>query len=515
MKIFKFTNKLKVVFLFVLLRLSTVFAADKPNILVIWGDDIGITNLSTYSDGIMGYKTPNIDRIAREGMRFTDYYGDQSCTAGRSSFITGQTPLRTGLSKVGLPGSPLGIKSRDITLARLLKEKGYVTGQFGKNHLGDKDEHLPTNHGFDEFFGNLYHLNAEQEPEHEDYPKEKWFKKAFGPRGVIRSSVDGDITDTGALTKKRMETIDDEFVGEAQKFINKSVKFDQPFFVWLNTSGMHYYTHTKPSSLGRSGQGYYNDTMMDHDDLVGKMLSQLDELGITDNTIVLYSTDNGVHFNTWPDAGITPFRSEKNSNWEGAYRVPAMVRWPGKIKAGTVSNEIMSHLDWLPTLMAAAGEPEVVSQLKQGKKVDGKLSQLHLDGYNFLPYLTGKKEKGPREVFHYLDDQGTPVGIRMGDWKIVYKEQRAKTFALWSEPMVTLRIPKIFNLRRDPYERADENSNTYWEWFMQRAPYVYKGLALTSQYLQTFQQYPPSQRASSWSIDGLTEKFTNPKIELE
>jgi len=516
MNITQLSHRITLTLGIVLLQLSSsAFAAKKPNMLVIWGDDIGIVNVSAYSKGMMGYKTPNIDRIAKEGMLFTDYYGDQSCTAGRSSFITGQTPLRTGLSKVGLPGSPLGIKPRDITLAALLKEQGYATGQFGKNHLGDKDEHLPTNNGFDEFFGNLYHLNAEQEPEHEDYPKEKWFKKAFGPRGVIHSYADGKINDTGALTKKRMETVDDEFIAAAQKFIHKSVKNNKPFFVWLNTAGMHYYTHTKPSSLGRSGQGFYNDSMMDHDDLVGKMLDQLDELNIADNTIVFYSTDNGAHFNTWPDAAITPFRSEKNSNWEGAYRVPAMVRWPGKIAADTVSNELMSHLDWLPTLMAATGEDNLVAQLKKGKTVNGEKTKLHLDGHNFLPYLTGETVKGPRNVFHYLDDQGTPVGIRMGDWKVVYKEQRAKQLALWLEPMVTLRAPKLFNLRRDPFERADENSNSYWEWMQQRAPVIYKGLALTSQYLQTFQQYPPSQRASSWSIDALTEQLTNTKLEKQ
>lgn len=494
---------------------SIALAQKKPNILVIWGDDIGITNVSAYSDGIMGYKTPNIDRIAHEGMRFTDYYGDQSCTAGRSSFITGQTPLRTGLSKVGLPGAPVGIKARDKTLAAMLKDLGYVTGQFGKNHLGDQNNHLPTNHGFDEFFGNLYHLNAEEEPEHEDYPKEAWFKKAFSPRGVIRSSVEGAIEDTGALTRKRMETVDDEFINSAQQFIKKSTDLSQPFFVWLNTTGMHYNTYTKPSSLGRSGQGFYNDTMLDHDDLVGSMLDQLEALGIADNTIVVYSTDNGAHFNTWPDAAITPFRSEKNSNWEGAYRVPSMVRWPGKIKAGTVSNEIMSHLDWLPTLLSAAGRPNIVEDLKKGAKVNGKLTKLHLDGHDFLPYLTGKVSQGPRKVFHYLDDQGTPVAIRMGDWKLVYKEQRAKTFSLWAEPMVTLRVPKLFNLRRDPFERADTDSNGYWNWFSDRAPYVYKGLALTAEFLKTFEQYPPSQRAADWSIDGLKEKYTKQRIDIK
>ncbi len=323
-------------------------AADQPNILVIWGDDIGITNISAYSDGIMGYRTPNIDRIAEEGIRFTDYYGDQSCTAGRSSFITGQSGLRTGLTKVGLPGAELGIQDRDITIAEVLKTMGYNTGQFGKNHLGDRDEHLPTNHGFDEFFGNLYHLNAEEEPEDPDYPKDPRFREMFGPRGVIRSYADGRIEDTGALTRKRMETADEEFVAAAEKFIDRSVEEGKPFFAWVNTTGMHFRTHPAEKHLGKSGQGFYNDVMVAHDELVGKLLNQLDELDIADNTIVFYSTDNGVHYNTWPDAGITPFRSEKNSNWEGAYRVPAVVRWPGKIEPGQVSNSVMSHLDWLP-----------------------------------------------------------------------------------------------------------------------------------------------------------------------
>jgi arylsulfatase A-like enzyme len=479
----------------------------KPNILIIWGDDIGVYNISAYNDGAMGYRTPNIDRIAAEGTRFTDYYGDQSCTAGRSSFITGQSPLRTGLSKVGLPGAELGLQDRDVTLATLLKSEGYTTGQFGKNHLGDKDEYLPTAHGFDEFFGNLYHLNAEEEPEDADYPTQPWFKAKFGPRGVIHSYADGRIEDTGALTRKRMETVDEEFLAASLDFIDRAHAAKKPFFVWFNATHMHFRTHTKPSDVGRSGQGPYNDTMMGHDETVGELLKKLDELGIAENTIVVYSTDNGVHFNTWPDAGITPYRSEKNSNWEGAYRVPAMVRWPGKFPAGAVSNDIMSHLDWVPTLMAAAGEPDIVEKLKKGQTIAGKQYRVHLDGYNFLPYLTGEAQNGPRPVFHYLDDEGMPVGVRVGDWKIVYAEQRAQTMALWAEPMVVLRLPKIFNLRRDPFERADHNSNTYWDWMIDKAPQLYLGLAMTGQFLQTFAEYPPSQKADSWSVDKLTERF--------
>ncbi len=482
-------------------------AADRPNVLVIWGDDIGITNISAYSDGIMGYHTPNIDRIAREGMRFTDYYGDQSCTAGRSSFITGQTPLRTGLSKVGIPGADLGLRDRDITIAEVLKAEGYATGQFGKNHLGDKDEFLPTNHGFDEFLGNLYHLNAEEEPEDEDYPQAPWFQKRFGPRGVIHSFADGRIMDTGPLTRKRMETADEEFVAAAKKFVDRQVKADKPFFAWVNTTGMHFRTHRAEKHVGRSGQGFYNDVMVAHDELVGEMLNQLDELGIADNTLVFYSTDNGVHFNTWPDAGITPFRSEKNSNWEGAYRVPMVVRWPGKIPAGVVSNEIMSHLDWMPTIAAAAGDSDLKQRLLKGTRIGNKRATLHLDGYNFLPYLTGQVKQGPRNEFIYLNDAAMPVGVRVGDWKTVFAENRAKTMALWAEPFVILRIPKIFNLRRDPFERADHNSNTYWDWMIDKVPQFYLGSAVTQQFLATFKQYPPSQKPDSWSIDKLTDEL--------
>jgi arylsulfatase len=498
------------------LLLSAVFtasaqAADKPNILVIWGDDIGITNISAYSDGIMGYHTPNIDRIASEGIRFTDYYGDQSCTAGRSTFITGQSGLRTGLTKVGLPGAELGLQDRDITIAEVLRAQGYTTGQFGKNHLGDKDRFLPTNHGFDEFFGNLYHLNAEEEPEDPDYPADPAFRKMFGPRGVIHSYADGRIEDTGALTRKRMETADEEFVAGALKFIDKAVKADKPFFVWLNTTGMHFRTHIAAKNVGLSGQGFYNDVMVAHDKLVGQMLDQLDQLKIADNTIVFYSTDNGVHFNTWPDAGVTPFRSEKNSNWEGAYRVPAVVRWPGKIKPGQISNQVMSHLDWMPTLAAAAGDPNLKQDLLKGRQVGNKKSRLHLDGYNFLPYLTGEVEKAPRREFIYLQDSGMPVGIRVGDWKVVMAENRAQTMALWAEPFVTLRMFKLFNLRRDPFERADQNANTYWDWMIDKAPQGYMGMAVMSQFLSTFKEYPPSQKPDSWSIDKLTEKYLGVK----
>jgi arylsulfatase len=488
-----------------LLLSFAAWGAEQPNILVIWGDDIGITNISAYSDGIMGYRTPNIDRIASEGVRFTDYYGDQSCTAGRSTFITGQSGLRTGLTKVGLPGAELGIQDRDVTLAEVLRDMGYATGQFGKNHLGDKDEHLPTNHGFDEFLGNLYHLNAEEEPEDPDYPKVPGFRERFGPRGVIHSFADGKVEDTGPLTRKRMETADEEFVAAAKDFVDRSVKADKPFFVWLNTTGMQFRTHPAEKHLGKSGQGPYNDVMMAHDELVGQMLNQLDALGIAENTIVFYSTDNGVHFNTWPDAGVTPFRSEKNTNWEGAYRVPAMVRWPGKIAPGQVSNEIMSHLDWMPTLVAAAGDVGLKDKLLEGTRIGRKQSKLHLDGYNFLPYLTGQAENGPRREFHYLNDEGMPVGVRVGDWKIVFAENRGKTMALWAEPFVTLRMFKIYNLRRDPFERAEHNSNSYWDWMIDKAPQGYLGLAATAQFLQSFQAYPPSQRPDSWSIDRLTE----------
>ena len=454
----------------------------------------------------MGYRTPNIDRIAGEGMLFTDYYGEQSCTAGRSAFITGQLPVRTGLTKVGVPGAPLGLQPEDPTLAELLKPHGYVTGQFGKNHLGDRDEFLPTNHGFDEFLGNLYHLNAEEQPEDPDYPKSPQFAKAFGPRGVIRSSADGEIEDSGPLTRKRMETVDEEFLAGALKFIDKAHQQKKPFFVWFNSTRMHYYTHVKDSQLGRSGQGFYNDAMLEHDDHVGVLLDKLDQLSIADNTIVIYSTDNGPHFNMWPDAGITPFRGEKNTNWEGGFRVPALARWPGKIDAGSVSNEIMSHQDWIPTLMAAVGEAEIKTKLKKGHRVGDKTFKVHLDGYNFLPFLTGQSKQGPRREFFYFSDDGLLLGARIGDWKLVFAEQRARRFDVWREPFVTLRIPKLFNLRRDPLERADTDANGYNNWWDKKiAPVGAQGQVAVLQLVQSLQAFPPRQRPASFTVDQIME----------
>jgi arylsulfatase len=490
---------------------------DRPNIVVIWGDDIGITNLSCYSDGLMGYRTPNIDRIAEEGMRFTDAYGEQSCTAGRAAFITGQSVYRTGLSKVGLPGAEAGISDEDPTIAELLKERGYATGQYGKNHFGDRDSHLPTRHGFDEFFGNLYHLNAEEEPEHEDYPDPERFPKFranYGPRGVLRCrrNADGtqEIEDTGPLTRKRMETIDDEIVDGAVDFIRRKHAEEAPFFLWVNTTHMHFRTHTKPSSRGQAGdwQSNYHDTMVDHDRHVGRVLDALDEVGVADDTIVIYSTDNGPHMNSWPDGAMTPFRSEKNTNWEGAFRVPQAVRWPGHVPAGVVSNEVISHLDWLPTLLAAAGEPDVKQKLLEGHEAAGKSFRVHLDGYDFLPYLTGAAEHGPRVEFYYFSDDGDLVAMRYDNWKLVFMEQRLRgTVAVWLEPLVVLRAPKLFNLRTDPFERADTTSNTYWDWYMDRIFLVVPAVGLVAQFLQTFLEFPPRQKAASFTIDQVQAKM--------
>jgi arylsulfatase A-like enzyme len=487
-------------------------AQDKPNILVIWGDDIGQSNVSAYTRGMMGYQTPNIDRVAREGMMFTDYYGEQSCTAGRSSFITGQSVFRTGLSKVGLPGADLGMREEDPTIAGLLKTQGYATGQFGKNHLGDKDEHLPTNHGFDEFYGNLYHLNAEEEPENEDYPGDmvlkdgSTFRQKFGPRGVISSSADGRIEDTGPLTKKRMETVDDETVDGALKFIENTAKAGKPFFVWWNGTRMHFRTHVKPELRGISGQDEYSDGMVEHDMHVGQLLDKLDELGIADNTIVLYSTDNGPHKNTWPDAGTSPFRNEKNSNWEGGWRVPAVVRWPGKIEAGSVSTEIMHHMDWLPTFLAAAGDDQVKEKLLKGMRANGRNYKVHLDGYNFLPYLTGKADQAPRDEIFYFSDDGDLTALRYKDWKLIFAEQKAPgTLRVWMEPFVPLRVPMIFNLRRDPYEQASITSNTYYDWVLDRAYLLVPAQAYVGQFLATFKDYPPRQKAASFSLDKVME----------
>lgn len=496
---------------------------DKPNILVIWGDDIGIANLSCYTHGLMGYRTPNIDRLAKEGMMFTDSYGEQSCTAGRAAFITGQSVYRTGLSKVGVPAAPVGLQAEDVTIAQLLKNHGYATGQFGKNHLGDLNKYLPTVHGFDEFFGNLYHLNAEEEPEMYDYPPEKDFpnfRKKFGPRGVIHSwATDKDdpteeprwgrvgkqkIEDTGPLTKKRMETCDDEFVAAAKDFIKRQHNDGKPFFVWLNTTHMHLFTHTKPSSLGQAGrwQSPYHDTMIDHDKNVGEMLDLLDELGIAENTFVMYSTDNGPHMNSWPDGAMTPFRNEKNTNWEGAFRVPLLVRWPGKIPAGAISNEIVQHHDWLPTFLAMAGEPDVKDKLLKGYKADGQTFRNHIDGYNLLPYLTGKEKESPRKLFVYFSDDGDVLGLRFDNWKLVFMEQRlAGTLGVWAEPFTRLRLPKLFNLRTDPYERASVTSNSYYEWMLYHAYIVFAAQAIAGEFAKTFKDFPPRQKAASFTID--------------
>ena len=500
----------------VLLLTGIAQAQDKPNILVIWGDDVGQSNISAYTMGLVGYKTPNIDRVANEGMIFTDYYGEQSCTAGRSSYITGQSVFRTGLSKVGLPGADLGLREEDPTIAALLKEQGYTTGQFGKNHLGDKDEHLPTNHGFDEFFGNLYHLNAEEEPENEDYPGDmvladgRTFREAFGPRGVIRSTADGKIEDTGPLTKKRMETVDEETLAAAIDFIKRANAQDKPFYVWWNGTRMHFRTHVKDELRGISGQDEYADGMVEHDMHVGQLLDLLDELGIADNTIVHYSTDNGPHMNTWPDAAMTPFRGEKNTNWEGGWRVPSMVRWPGKIEAGAVSNEIMHHMDWLPTLLAAAGAEDIKDELKEGNvRAIGRKYKVHLDGYNFLPHLTGETEQGPRKEIFYFSDDGDLTALRYEDWKLIFMEQRAEaTFQAWMEPFVPLRVPLIFNLRRDPYERSQITSNTYFDWMIDRAYLLVPAQTYVGRFLETFKEFPPRQKAASFSLDQVMEQLS-------
>ena len=484
---------------------------DRPNILVIWGDDIGITNLSCYSDGLMGYRTPNIDRLAEEGARFTDYYGEQSCTAGRAAFICGQNPIRTGLTKVGMPGATIGLQAEDPTIATALKAHGYATGQFGKNHLGDRDEHLPTAHGFEEFFGNLYHLNAEEEPELADYPTPEelpHFRERFGPRGVIHSWANEDgtqrIEDTGPLTKKRMETVDDEFLAAASGFIRDKAAAEQPFFVWFNATHMHFRTHVKPESRGQAGrwQSEYHDTMIDHDKLVGDLLALVDELGIAGNTIVVYSTDNGPHMNTWPDGGMTPFRGEKNSNWEGAYRVPAVVRWPGRIPAGTVLNGIVSHNDWFPTLLAAAGVPDIAGDLEAGVDLDGTQYHVHLDGFNQLDYLTGATPESPRQYFFYVSDDGDLTAVRFDNWKLVFLEQRATgTLRVWAEPFTRLRVPKIFNLRTDPFERADITSNTYYDWILDHAWVAVPMQAFVFQMIQSFVEFPPRQKPATFSLE--------------
>jgi arylsulfatase len=504
---------------------TTPSSGRKPNILIIWGDDIGQSNISAYTFGLMGYKTPNIDRIAREGMMFTDYYAENSCTAGRSSFITGQAVYRTGMSKVGIPGAPVGLQARDITLAEALKPLGYATGQFGKNHLGDRNEYLPTVHGFDEFFGNLYHLNAEEEPERPNYPKDDAeFVKFNSPRGVLKcKATDRDdpttherwgrvgkqtIEDTGALTKKRMETIDDETSDAAIDFIKRQTAANKPFFCWFNATRMHLFTHVRPSMRGQSGMpdNEYADGMIEHDGDVGKLLKTVDDLNIGNDTIVIYSTDNGPNMFSWPDAAMTPFRSEKDTNWEGAFRVPCMIRWPGRIKPGEISNEVVSGLDWFPTLMAAAGEPDVKEKLLAGYDAAGKTFKVHLDGFNQLPFLTAQQQKSSRSEYYYFNDDGDLVAMRFGDWKLVFGEQRAPgNLLIWANPFTKLRVPKLFNLRQDPYERADITSYEYYAWTARNIYIANEGIFKAAKFLDTFVAYPPSQKAPSFSVDQIME----------
>ena len=494
--------------------------AKKPNIVIIWGDDIGQSNISAYSMGMMGYRTPNIDRVAKEGMIFTDYYAEQSCTAGRASFLTGQHGLRTGLTKVGLPGAKLGLSKKDPTVAEILKSQGYSTAQFGKNHLGDRNEFLPTVHGFDEFYGNLYHLNAEEEPEHADYPKDPAFRARYGPRGVLEtkaSDVDDPtvdprfgrvgkqtIKDTGPLTRKRMETVDGDIANRSVNYIKSHASADKPFFLWVNFTHMHFRTYIEEQKKGQAGKwlGTYADAMVEHDKNVGEVLKALEDAGIDDNTFVMYSTDNGPHMNSWPDAAMTPFRSEKNSNWEGAYRVPAMVRWPGHIKPGSVSNSIVSHHDWLPTLASIAGDSSVKEKLLKGHTIGEETYKVHLDGYDLAPYLTGQAKENPRSSFIYCNDDQQVTGLRFDNWKMVFMEQRAQgTLKIWAEPFVTLRVPKLFNLRSDPYERADVTSNTYYDWLIDHAFLFVPAQEYVGSFLTTFKDYPQRQKAASFNLD--------------
>ena len=497
----------------------------KPNILVIMGDDVAYWNLSYNNDGMMGYKTPNIDRIANEGIRFTDYYAEQSCTAGRAAFITGQMPVRTGMTKVGIPGSTLGIQKEDPTLGTLLKPLGYATGQFGKNHLGDLDEFLPTKHGFDEFYGNLYHLNAEETPENPYYPTDPEFRKKFGPRGVTRSTADGKIEDTGPLNKKRMETVDQEFLDAATDFIDRQVKADKPFFCWFNSTRMHYVTHPPAEYQGKSGLNFYADGLLQHDDQVGMLLKKLDDLGIAEDTIVIYTTDNGPHYNMWPDGGITPFRGEKNTNWEGAYRVPCLVRWPGKIPANIALNGITAGNDWVPTLMAAAGEPEIKEKLLTGYKAGDMNYKVHLDGYNLLPFLLDPKkadppakitdrqgkatsDEWPRREYFYWNDDGQLVAMRYDRWKLVFMEQRSEKFGVWMEPFVPLRIPLVFDLRMDPFERAQHNSNSYYAWMEEIVQFAGgSSQAIAGKMIATFKDFPPRQKPASFNLDEVMSKL--------
>jgi arylsulfatase A-like enzyme len=480
--------------------------ARKPNILVIWGDDIGQFNVSAYNMGMMGYKTPNIDSIAKQGALFTDWYGQQSCTAGRAAFITGQSPIRTGLTKVGLPGAPEGMTKGDPTIATLLRAQGYMTGQFGKNHLGDRDEMLPTNHGFDEFFGNLYHLNAEEEPENVDYPKDPAFKKRFGPRGVIHSFAGGKITDTGPLTRKRMETIDEEVNAKALDFMERAKKADKPFFIWWNSTRMHIFTHLKAASEGKTGLGIYADGMVEHDGHVGLLLAKLKELGLEENTIIMYSSDNGAETFTWPDGGTTMFRGEKNTNWEGGYRVPTLIKWPGVIKPGTIINDIGAHEDMLPTLVAAAGDKSAVGDLLKGRSIGGANYKVHLDGYDLGPALRGEATEWPRKEFIYWTDDGSVAALRYGNMKVTFLEQKAKGLRVWQEPFTVLRAPLLTNLRMDPFERAEEENAMGWQrWYMERMYAIAPAGAYVGRWLQSFKDFPPRQKPGSFNLDRVME----------
>ena len=481
--------------------------AAAPNILILWGDDIGQFNVSAYNMGMMGYKTPNIDRIGKEGALFTDWYGQQSSTAGRAAFITGQSPIRTGLTKVGLPGAPEGLKKEDVTIAELLKARGYATGQFGKNHLGDRDDMLPSNHGFDEFFGNLYHLNAEEEPEYPDYPKDPAFRKKFGPRGVIHSYASGEIIDTGPLTKKRMETIDDEVTEKTIAFMEKAKKADKPFFIWFNTTRMHINTHLKPGSVGKTGRGVYADGMVEHDQKIGEVLDKLKELGLDENTIVMYSTDNGAETFTWPDGGSTMFRGEKNTNWEGGYRVPTLISWPCVIKPGSVINDVASHEDMLPTLLAAAGDSTVKEELLRGKRVGNSSYKVHLDGYNLIPALTGKGE-WPRKEFLYWTDDGSVAALRYNDTKVTFLKQNGHGMHVWMQPFEQLRAPIITDLRSDPFERAEYESIGYGRYFVEHMWAMAPAAAYVGQWLQSFRDFPPRQKPGSFSLDRVMESIT-------
>ncbi len=507
-------------------------ADKKPNILFIMSDDIGWFNLSCYNLGVMGYRTPNLDRIAREGALFTDFYGQQSCTAGRAAFITGQSPIRTGLTKVGLPGATLGLSDQDPSVGDVMKNLGYATGQFGKNHLGDRNEHLPTVHGFDEFFGNLYHLNAEEEPEHPDYPKDPEFRKKFGPRGVLKckatnkddTTIDPQfgkvgrqvIENTGALNKKRMETVDEEFLAAAKDFIDRKTKENTPWFCYFNTTRMHIWTHLKPSSEGKTGLGVYPDGMVELDGYVGELLQQLDDLKVTDNTIVVFTTDNGAEVMSWPDGGTTPFRGEKDTNYEGGWRVPFVMRWPGVIEPGQVINEICSLQDMIPTFAAAAGEPDLVEKVKKGATINGKNFRVHLDGYNLLPFLSGKEKESPRKGFLYWSDDGDLMALRVNNWKIEFIQQRARGFDVWREPLVSLRAPNLYNLRADPFERASEDATLFYgKWMADHTFMLVPAQAIVAAFLKTFEEFPPRAKAASFSISQVMDKLMPTEAGLE